>query len=148
MKTRWFRTANPAPSKPTPAPPPPKKVKLSAYVAVDVPAFDTVTVEVSEDLLKPENRAQLEAEMLVQLGKVYTELDSFEPDWDTQNNFRLVNLRPDESAYQRPVIMEDFPLGKNYHDFGLEVSGMFRANGGFGVPQWVEDLGRKYRLID
>lgn len=127
-----------------------KTVQLKVYVGIDTACYQTAFIEVNESLLQDE--AALSKHVTEQLEKQYDDgdLTAFEPDWDMQSNFRLVSAARAptdmDSAEDRIELLADVPIERNYHDFGLELSGRLMRNA--DVPEWITDLARHYKLID
>lgn len=124
-----------------------KLVQLKAAVGIDTACYATKFIEVEESLLQDE--AALRAHVTEQLSTLYddTELSDFEPDWDMQSNFRLVTLgrERDPAGSGEDTLLADVPIERNYHDFGLEISGQLMRNA--DAPEWIIDLARHYKLI-
>lgn len=125
-----------------------KMVQLKASVGIDTACYQTVFIEVDESLLQDE--AALSKHVTAQLEKQYDDgdLTALEPDWDMQSNFRLVSLgrERDPAGSGEDTLLADVPIGCNYHDFGLEISGQLMRNA--DAPDWITDLARHYKLID
>lgn len=125
-----------------------KMVQLKASVGVDTACYQTVFIEVDESLLQDE--AALSKHVTAQLEKQYDDgdLTAFEPDWDMQSNLRLVSLgrERDPAGSGEDTLLCDVPIGRNYHDFGLEIAGQLMRNA--DAPDWIIELAIHYKLID
>lgn len=124
-----------------------KMVEVKARVGIDTACYTTAFIKVDSRLLKDE--AKLTANVIEQLTNLHSdgELDDFEPDWEMQSNFRLVSLGMESGrGGSEETLLRDVPVDRNYHDFGLEISGQLRRDA--DVPDWLTDLARHYKLID
>jgi len=125
-----------------------KNIEVKACVAVDTSCYQTVFLQVDKSLLQDTEKLSAYTVGLVQ--KLYDddELTEFEPDHETQANFRLVCITQEvgDRGGSEHTLVTDVPIESNYHDFGLEVSGRLRRDA--DAPEWVIDLAHHYKLID
>jgi len=115
-------------------------IEVKACIGVDTSCYATVTLQVDERLLQ--DKVALAAHVTEEIQTQYDteEITDFEPEWDTQSNLRLVSLEQGATH-----LLEDVPIARNYHDFGLEVSGRLLRDA--DAPEWLVELARHYKLV-
>lgn len=129
----------------------PNLIEVKATVGIDVSCYESVHLEIPEHLLHDEHKLSVymaAAMKTMHEGEAFT---AFEPDWETQSNFRLVCAarvpeNMDSSEEREELILEDVPIEGNYHDFGLEVAGLIRRNEYTRIG--LIDLAHHFKLID
>ena len=128
-------------------------VKVKAYVAVDTSCYAAIFLDVDANLLQDEEKLTAYLTQVLRAMHDDEQID-FDPEWDTQANFRLVTAarEPDDmdNTAERVELITDMPIERNYHDFGLEISARLHNPELIppNAPDWVYDLARHYKLID
>lgn len=123
-------------------------VELKACIAIDVPCYETVTLDVPVQLLQDTETLKKYVAEHLQEEQDTGDLTGFEPEWENASNFRLVNLcKPEpEHPLGETMLLSGMPIARNYHDFGLEVAGRLREDE--NAPDWIIDLACQFKLLD
>jgi len=120
------------------------KTTVIMQVAVDIPCYMTVHLEVDAELLT--DIEKLSAYAAEQASKMYDddELLEFEPEWEAQSNLRITKLALDNVGSIK-VLTDTVAVHKNYHDFGIDVAIRY-AHRLHKAPLWLRTIAAKYLI--
>jgi hypothetical protein len=120
-------------------------VEVRVNIAVDVPYYQTITVEVPEDLL-PEDRLQ---DLAAYLSTVVEEQDnndelagSWEGEWENSTQLRIISATQEET---NKLVLAETPIQVGYYEIAAELISQLR-NGGKINRDWAMKLATTYKV--